>query len=292
MSLILRNFLIKFKKYPGQVSNFRTAVSANNNQVEVKTETPITPILSTISYEDEYQMYQTKRQVWIDNLDTIKEKKLGLMTLHPSVFAEKPRVDTLYENVRWQRMYRFVNYAHVCNRAEKRGGGRKPWPQKGLGRARHGSVNSPLFKGGGVAHGPRSPTPHFYMLPFFTRVNGLTAALSVKLAQDDLYVVNNLDIPSNDPKYIEALIEERNWGPSVLIVDSEDIMPENITLATDNIKHVNLMPAYGLNVYSMLKHSTLVLTERATRHIESKLLYHLHRPDFMNASAKFKLSQA
>lgn len=90
------------------------------------------------------------------------------------------------------------------------------------------------------------------MLPFFTRVNGLTTALSVKLAQDDLYVVNNLDIPSNDPKYIEALIEERNWGPSVLIVDSEDIMPENITLATDNIKHVNLMPAYGKITFNYL----------------------------------------
>lgn len=87
------------------------------------------------------------------------------------------------------------------------------------------------------------------MLPFFSRVNGLTAALSVKLAQDDLYVVNNLEIPSKDPKYIESLMEERNWGPSLLLVDTEDIMPENITIATDELKHVNLMPAYGKIIF-------------------------------------------
>ncbi|KAH0548392.1 39S ribosomal protein L4, mitochondrial [Cotesia glomerata] len=293
MSIILRNILTKFKKYPGQLSNFCSVVNTTDNvhEAEGKINIPTAPIISTLNYNDEDQMYQQKREVWIDSLDTIEEKKLGLMTLHPAVFADKPRLDTLYENVRWQRMYRFVNYTHVKNRAERRGGGRKPWPQKGGGRARHGSINSPLFKGGGLAHGPRSPTVHFYMLPFFSRVNGLTAALSVKLAQDDLYVVNNLEIPSKDPKYIESLMEERNWGPSLLLVDTEDIMPENITIATDELKHVNLMPAYGLNVYSMLKHSTLVLTERAVRHVESKLLYQLYRPDTKALTAKFKLSQ-
>lgn len=136
-------------------------------------------------------------------------------------------------------------YAHTKTRAEVKGGGRKPWPQKGTGRSRHGSIRSPLWRKGGIAHGPRSPTTHFYMLPFYNRVFGLTSMLSVKLAQDDLHVIKNLDIPTSEPSYIEQLIEERNWGPSVLIVDSYDIMPKNITLATDQIKHVNLMPVYG-----------------------------------------------
>lgn len=127
-----------------------------------------------------------------------------------------------------------------------KGGGRKPWPQKGLGRARHGSIRSPLFKGGGVVNGPRSPTTWFYMLPFYERVSGLVACLSIKLAQDDLRIVNDLEIPTNDPQFIESLVEERNWGPSVLFVDTEDTMPENITIATDEIKHINLMPAYGM----------------------------------------------
>lgn len=87
------------------------------------------------------------------------------------------------------------------------------------------------------------------MLPFYTRVAGLTATLSVKLAQDDLHIVDELEIPTPEPSYIEQLIEERNWGPSVLFIDSYDIMPTNITLATDQIKHVNLMPVYGKCIY-------------------------------------------
>lgn len=89
----------------------------------------------------------------------------------------------------------------------------------GLGRARHGSIRSPLFKGGGVVHGPRSPTPHFYMLDFYSRILGLTSTLSIKLAQDDLHVVKDLEIPTEDETYIEELIKSRNWGPSVLFVD-------------------------------------------------------------------------
>lgn len=163
--------------------------------------------------------YEAPRQVWIENFDTIDEQKLGIMDLHPDIFAEMPRIDVIHQNVKWQRLYKWVCYAHTKVRSEVRGGGRKPWPQKGSGRSRHGSIRSPLWRGGGVAHGPRSPTPHFYMLPFYTRVLGLTSTLSVKLAQDDLHIVNNLNIPTDESKFIEELFESRNWGPSALIID-------------------------------------------------------------------------
>lgn len=88
-----------------------------------------------------------------------------------------------------------------------------------MGKARHGSIRSPLFKGGGVIHGPKSPTTHFYMLPFYKRVNGLTSTLSVKFAQDDLHVVENLEIPTEDSSFLEELVKSRNWGPSVLFID-------------------------------------------------------------------------
>lgn len=87
------------------------------------------------------------------------------------------------------------------------------------------------------------------MLPFYTRVLGLTSALTVKFAQDDLHVVNNLEIPTTEPGYIEDLVYQRNWGPSVLFVDVDDFMPKNITLATDSIKHFNLMPVYGILIF-------------------------------------------
>lgn len=141
------------------------------------------------------------------------------MELHPKIFAATPRIDLIHLNLTWQRNYRFVSFAHSKQRHEVRGGGRKPWPQKGGGRARHGSIRSPIFRGGGVSHGPRSPTVHFYMLPFFQRVAGLTTTLSVKLAQDDLHVVKDLELPTDDREYLKSLVEKRNWGPSVLIVD-------------------------------------------------------------------------
>lgn len=163
--------------------------------------------------------YEKPRQIWVENFDTIDEQKLGIIDLHPHVFATNPRIDIVQQNVKWQRNYKFVCYAHTKVRSEVRGGGRKPWPQKGMGRARHGSIRSPLWRGGGIIHGPRSPTPHFYMLPFYTRLHGLTSMLSIKLAQDDLHVINDIEIPTDDPKYIEEMLESRKWGPSVLIVD-------------------------------------------------------------------------
>lgn len=241
--------------------------------------------------DDPNGLFREPRQVWVENFDTVEENKLGIIELHPDVFAAQPRIDIIQENVEWQRKYRYVSFAHTKTRAEVRGGGRKPWPQKGLGRARHGSIRSPLFRGGGVAHGPRSPTTHFYMLPFFTRVHGLTSTLSVKLAQDDLHIVNDLAIPSSDPKYLQELIEKRNWGPSVLIVDEDDLCPENISAASSGIAYVNLMPVYGLNVYSMLKHNTLVLTMSAVEKITERLLFQLRRSDGFKKMEKFKLDQ-
>ena len=83
------------------------------------------------------------------------------------------------------------------------------------------------------------------MLDFHTRLNGLRAALSAKFAQDDLIVVDTFDLPTDDPEFLAKLVEERNWGPAVLFVDDTDIMPLNITAATDKFNHMNLMPVYG-----------------------------------------------
>uniref|UniRef100_A0A2M4BWU6 Large ribosomal subunit protein uL4m n=1 Tax=Anopheles marajoara TaxID=58244 RepID=A0A2M4BWU6_9DIPT len=232
--------------------------------------------------------WRPPREVWLESLGTVQEQKLGILSLDNAVFGASPRIDIVHQNIEWQRKYRFVSFAHSKTRNEVRGGGRKPWPQKGLGRARHGSIRSPLWRGGGIAHGPRSPTTHFYMLPFFNRVLGLVSTLSIKLAQNDLHVVQDLEIPTEDPQYLRDLVSERLWGPSVLFVDSSDVLPRNISVGADSINHINLMPVYGLNVYSMLKHNTLVLTESALRDIERKLVEHLNRNDARSLMSKFQ----
>lgn len=282
MSVIFRNIVATLKKRCFQTLQYSTTAELNGEAIK--------SIIDIKSYENE-RLFHKSREAWLENLDTIEEKKLGLISLHPEIFAAQPRIDIIHENNKWQQLYRHVSYAHTKTRAEVRGGGRKPWRQKGTGRARHGSIRSPLWIKGGIAHGPRSHKTYFYMLPFYTRVAGLTSMLSVKLAQDDLHVINNLEIPTRESSYVEQLVEERNWGPSVLIVDTEDIMPINLAVATDSIPHINLMPVYGLNVHSMLKHDTLVLTLRAVRLIEEKILFHLNRADSNKLLEKFQVNQ-
>lgn len=221
------------------------------------------------------------KQAWLESLSSVENQKLGLVDLHPDIFGTFPRLDLLWWNVFWQQRYRKINYDVVKTPAEMPGGGRKPWPQKGTGRARHGSIRSPLWNKGGKTFGPRGPRSYFFMLPVHTRVLGLRSALSCKYAQDGFHIVDSLDIPSEDPEFLKDLIESRGWGLSVLFVDDTDYMPKNISLATDEIKPYNLMPVYGLNVYSLLKHETVVLTLRAVEKIEEKLLFQMHKMDHL-----------
>lgn len=220
------------------------------------------------------------KQAWLETLSVKENEKLGLIDLHPEIFSCFPRVDILWSNIAWQKWYKKVDYRVAKTRAEMRGGGRKPWPQKGTGRARAGSIRSPIFIGGGKCFGPRGPDPKFFMLPLSVRILGLQVALSVKYAQNDLHVVDSLDLPTDDPEYLKDLIESRGWGLSVLFIDDTDVIPENIALATDKIQPYNVMPVYGLNVYSMLKHETLVLTLAAVERIEERLLHFVHNVDF------------
>uniref|UniRef100_A0A673WTW5 Large ribosomal subunit protein uL4m n=1 Tax=Salmo trutta TaxID=8032 RepID=A0A673WTW5_SALTR len=113
-----------------------------------------------------------------------------------------------------------ISRAHTKVRSEVRGGGKKPWRQKGSGKAQHGSIRSPIWRGGeGLSlYGPR-PTSFYYMLPMKVRVQGIKIALSSKLTQDCLHVVDTLNIPTPDPQYLMDLIRYRHWGESVLIVD-------------------------------------------------------------------------
>ncbi|XP_030052940.1 large ribosomal subunit protein uL4m [Microcaecilia unicolor] len=219
----------------------------------------------------------TAGQAWLESLLHYDDERLGLVDLHPDVFTVPPRIDVLHQVVLWQRNFKRISYAKVKTRAEVRGGGRKPWPQKGTGRARHGSIRSPLWRGGGVAHGPRGPTSYYYMLPMKVRALGLKVALTTKLAQDDLHVIESLEVPTPDPQYLQDLAQYRDWGDSVLIVGLDNNFPENILQATSKLKTITLIPALGLNVYSLLKHQTLVLTLDTLDFLEEKLLWQDNR---------------
>ncbi|CAF90559.1 unnamed protein product [Tetraodon nigroviridis] len=214
---------------------------------------------------------------WVETLEQQDSEPVGVAHLHPDVFAVPPRLDILHMVETWQRNFKRISHAHTKVRAEVRGGGRKPWRQKGSGRARHGSIRSPLWRGGGVSHGPRGPTSYYYMLPMKVRVLGLKVALSSKLAQSHLHVVESLNLPSPDPQYLLDLARRRHWGESLLLVHESEELPEDVLQATATLKSINVIPALGLNVHSLLKHQALVLTLETLRFLEDKLLWHDQR---------------
>lgn len=232
------------------------------------------------------------RQAWLETFIGTEPKKLRILDLHPSVFGVFPRPDYIAKCIQWQKEYRKVDYTCMPTRNELPGGTRKPWPQKGTGRARHGSVNSPIFLKGGWARGPRGPKSYFFMPPFSHLISSLQSTLTMKLAQNDLKIVDSLDYyqyqnDENEAKRdIEKDFEARGWGPSVLIIDNKDIFPEPLVESTKRLNHINLMPVYVANVLSMIKHETLVVTESGLREIESKILFHLLRVDLINTRTK------
>ena len=215
------------------------------------------------------------REVWIEGW-TEDQKLLGILPLNAYVFAHPVDIWKIRRNLYWQFCLRRMNWTFFKNRWEMRGGGRKPWPQKGTGKARAGSIRAPNFKDGGAhMYGPRGPNSFYFTLPKEFRVQGLCATLSAKFAQGDIKVVPDLVLPNSDEKYMHELMDTRKWGVSALIVDVEDEFPENITKIAEAIPQVNIIPLYGLNIMSMLRHETLVLTRPAVEKLEEKLMDNL-----------------
>lgn len=209
----------------------------------------------------------TPKQAWITSFLT--SEKMGILDLHDDVFGAHPRIDILHRVVVWQRAKIRAGNAKTKDRSEVSGGGRKPRPQKGSGRARQGSIRAPHYRGGGVAHGPRGPKSYDYALPKRVRSMGLRTALSVKYAQGDLTIVDSMEITNHKTKTFLSLMELHGWK-SVLLVDGGDVNL-NLCRATSNVQKVDVLPSRGLNVYSILLHDTLVLSLGAVRMLEEKL---------------------
>ena len=207
------------------------------------------------------------KQAWVRCFET--GEKLGILELSNFVFGARPRLDVLHRVTVWQRARIRAGTAKVKDRSEVRGGGRKPHPQKGGGRARQGSIRAPHFVGGGVVHGPRGPVSYDYTLPKKVRRLGLRSALSVKFTQGDLKIVDSLQLPSHKTRDLEAILNMHEWN-SVLMVDGGDL-DKNLCLASSNLETVDVLPSRGLNVYNMLLRETLVLTVGAVRMLEERL---------------------
>ena len=194
-------------------------------------------------------------------------KKVNEVSLPEGVFSYPVKNHLLYEAVVNYRANQRRGTAFSKTRAEVRGGGRKPWRQKGTGRARAGSTRSPLWRKGGVTFGPR-PKDYSYNLPKKIKRNALKSALSLKFAEKNLLVLKELDF--KEPKTKEGMnFLEKLQLDSALIVDSHQ--NKNLILSLRNIPKVKVVDFSQVNVYDVLDHNWLVFSQSAFESLMERL---------------------
>ncbi len=198
-------------------------------------------------------------------LYNINGEQVGDVELSEQVFGITPNKGVLYDAILMQKASMRRGTHAVKSRSEVRGGGRKPWKQKGTGRARQGSIRSPQWKGGGIVFGP-TPRSYAYKLPKKVRRLALKSALSLKVANEEIFVLDQLQFAAPKTKEMVKLLEKLNAGQKVLVVGCEEDM--NLYLSARNIPGVKFVQATGINVLDLVAHDKLVITKDAVSKVE------------------------
>ncbi|MGM9989021.1 MAG: 50S ribosomal protein L4 [Bacillaceae bacterium] len=193
--------------------------------------------------------------------------ELGTVELNASVFGIEPNQAVLFDAVIMQRASLRQGTHKVKTRSEVRGGGRKPWKQKGTGRARQGSIRSPQWRGGGIVFGP-TPRSYSYKLPKKVRRLAIRSALSSKVLEQNLIVLDDLQVASKTKEMV-AVLKGLAIEKKALIVTGD--VNEAVELAARNIPGVTVVTANGVNVLDVLGHDKLVMTKSAVEKVEEVL---------------------
>ena len=199
---------------------------------------------------------------------TFDNKTVGEIELDEAVFGVTPRKDILARMVNWQLAKRRAGTHKTKGISEIQGTTKKPWRQKGTGRARQGSLRSPQFRGGGIIFGP-VPRSHAHDLPKKVRKLALRCALSAKQRDGKLIVVDSVAADSPKTAKLAGKLEKLGFN-SVLIVAGPQV-DENFRRAAANLIGVDVLPQAGANVYDILRRDTLVLSRDAVQHLEARL---------------------
>ncbi|HQH26988.1 MAG TPA: 50S ribosomal protein L4 [Oligoflexia bacterium] len=196
-------------------------------------------------------------------------KQVGTRPVPAEVFAGAVVPGVLHQVVRWQRAKKRAGTHSVQTRAEMTGGGRKPWRQKGLGRARAGSNTSPLWVGGGVAHGPK-PRSYEFGLNKKERKKALCGAISARTQEGRCFAVTSFDLEEIKTKQAAKALRQLGIprGEKVAVVTGDDETTAVYSLR--NIAGVTVMSAAGLSVYDILNANYLVITEKGLAGIEGR----------------------
>ena len=203
----------------------------------------------------------------VDIVD-LSNKKVGTLELADAVFAAPVNEALLYEAVRHYLAGVRRGTASTKTRHEVAGAGKKLWKQKGTGRARVGSIRSPLWRHGGTTHGPQ-PHSFAYKLPRKMQLGALKSALSAKLRDGELRVVNEFVLSEVKTKVMRQALNSLDATRTVLLVDNGD--NQNLHLSSRNLEGVKLVASRDVNVYDLLGHQHVLLSEAAARKLSEAL---------------------
>lgn len=199
----------------------------------------------------------------------IKGEKVSDLTLKAEVWGIVPNDAVLYDAITLARNAMRQGTHETKTRSEVSGGGRKPWRQKGTGRARQGSIRAAQWYHGGIVFGP-------HMRSYDKKMNrkerrlALKSALAYKVIDKELIVLNSIKLESNKTKDFKSILSNLKTSKNVLIVVDE--LDENIILATRNLKNVNLLQADEINTLDIVAADNMIITEAAVKHIEEVLV--------------------
>jgi large subunit ribosomal protein L4 len=194
--------------------------------------------------------------------------QVGDIELNDTIFGIEPNETVLFEAVLMQQASLRQGTHAVKGRSEVRGGGRKPWRQKGTGRARQGSIRSPQWVGGGTAFGP-TPRSYAYKMPKKVRRLAIKSALSSKVKENGMVVLEGLSFDAPKTKEMAKVLANFSTARKTLIVTADH--DEFVSLSARNIPGVTVVASSGVNVLDVLHHDKLVITKEAVERVEEVL---------------------
>lgn len=195
----------------------------------------------------------------------ISGAQVGEVELADSVFGIEPHQHVLHQAVVMQQASLRAGTHSTKGRSEVRGGGRKPWRQKGTGRARQGSIRAPQWKGGGIVFGP-TPRSYAYKLPKKVRRLAIKSALSSKVVGNEIVVLDQLTMNQPKTKEFAAILNSLKVDRKALIVTAD--YNDTVVLSARNIPGVKIVSAEGINVLDVMVHDKLIITKDAAKKVE------------------------
>ena len=198
----------------------------------------------------------------------IDNKKVSQLEVSDAVFSAEVNEAALYETVRMQMRSRRLGTASTRERGDIRGGGKKPWRQKGTGRARAGTSRSPIWRGGGTVFGPR-PRDYSIRVPKKVRKLALVSALSMKMKEQRIIVLKDFPMEEIKTKRFKAVFDRFGLRKALFVLDRSNSVLEK---SSRNIRGVKLIRAEGINVYDLLDHDHVVFLEPSVKMIEGALM--------------------